>query len=69
LLPPPLRMLATSSTTRNLLTRDPLYWSLDGHRVSFITFLWPKTFGRQWSVTNELYDQVFGVGHGRLRPK
>jgi hypothetical protein len=58
-----------SHTTRNLLTRDPPYWSLDGHRVSFTTFLWPKTFGCQWSVTNGLYDQVFGVGHRRLWPK
>jgi hypothetical protein len=55
-------------TTRNLLTSDPPYWSLDGHYFPFMTFLWPKTVGHQWSVTNGLYDHIFGVDHKRLWP-
>jgi hypothetical protein len=29
----------TTVTTRNQLTHDPPYWSLDGHYFPFMTFL------------------------------
>jgi hypothetical protein len=46
------RMPSRIITARNVLTCDPPYWSLEGHCVSCMTTVWPKSIGHQLSVTD-----------------